>query len=149
MTSSNSDVAGFLLNGKDPERTALRLVDREHSYGDLQHAASEVSSYLLQLAGQKGDRVLLVGDNSFFWVAAYLGILRAGLVCVPLPAAISAEDLDYILQITAAKFAFLQFGFAIRNGEHFQQLHLVTDREVPNLPGLASRKVFGDILSEA
>jgi len=148
MTSSNSDVAGFLLNGKDPERTALRLVDREHSYGDLQHAASEVSSYLLQLAGQKGDRVLLVGDNSFFWVAAYLGILRAGLVCVPLPTTISAEDLEYILQITAAKVAFLQFGFAVRNGRHFRQLHLVTDREVPNLPGLASRKVFGDILSE-
>ena len=57
---------------------------------------------------RRGDRVLLIGDNSFFWVAAYLGILRAGLVCVPLPGNISAADLAYIIETTDARVGFIQ-----------------------------------------
>ena len=54
----------------------------------------------LQMGGQKGDRVILVSENTFFWVATYLGVLKAGRVCVPLPSALSPDDLDYILEIT-------------------------------------------------
>lgn len=143
----NTNVTDFLLDGKKPDRIALRLVDKAHSYGELQCTAAGIARYLVHLGGQKEDRVLLVSENSFFWVVAYLGALRAGLVCVPLPTDVSPQDLDGILQITEARMAFLQARFAIRNRSHFRGVHLITDRGVPNLPECASQRNIGETLS--
>ena len=148
MNSRKSNLADFLLDGKDPHRIALRLTCQDHSYGDLQTAAEEIANYLLSMGCQKGDRGILISDNSFFWVAAYLGMLRAGMVGVPLPANVSSEDLDYILQTTGARTVFVQAGFALRNSGHFQGVHLVTDREAPSLPESASQTTLYGACSE-
>lgn len=132
MTDGSANLAAFLLDGKDPSRVALRTLDHQHTYGELHSAAVDVASYLVGAGGQKGDRVVLISENSFFWVAAYLGILRAGLVAVPLPNGISAEDLDYVLWVTEARFAFLQAAFAVKNGARFDRAQLVTNREMSN-----------------
>jgi len=147
MNSCKSNVADFLLDGKEPDRIALRLPCQDHSYGELQSAVAEIAGYLLHVGGQKGDRGILISDNSFFWVAAYLGMLRAGMVGVPLPTNISPEDLDYILQITEARTAFVQAGFALRNSGHFQGVHLVTDRQAPSVPASASQTTLGEACS--
>lgn len=133
MIGHTTNVTDFLLCGKEPERIALRLVNRNHTYGDLQVAVREIAGHLSQWVAQKGERVVLVGDNSFFWAAAYLGTLRAGLVCVPLPPNISSPDLDYILQVTDARFAFLQGGFAGKNRAHFGRMGLMTDEQAASL----------------
>ena len=129
MNQGSSNVRDFLLDGKEPARVALRLLHKDYSYGDLQAASDDVAKYIVQAGGQEGDRVILVSENTFFWVATYLGVLKAGRVCVPLPSALSPGDLDYILEITEARFAFLQRGFAVRNGSRFRQTILVTDSE--------------------
>src|SRR5258705_9523811 len=129
MSCDSANVTAFLLDRKDPTRVALRMIERDHTYGELQSASWEVAKYLRAAGGQKGEPVLLVSDNSFFWVAAYLGILRAGLVCVPLPMTISGEDLRYILHTTKAHVAFVQGRFAVLHEERLRQLRLVADRE--------------------
>jgi len=130
MIGNSTNVTDFLLWGKEPDRIALRLLDRDYTYGDLQFAAEEIARRLSQRVGRKGERVVLVSDNSMFWVAAYLGILRAGLVCVPLPPTISPQDLDYILQVTEAHHAFLHIKFARTYRAHFEKISLITDDEV-------------------
>src|SRR5579872_1146576 len=125
------NVAEFLLGGKDPARIALRMLDCDYTYGELQSAASKVAAYLVRAGGNKGDRVLLVSENSFFWVAAYLGTLQAGMVSVPLPTTIAGPDFDFILKTTEARFAFLQTRFATANKNHLEDLHVVTDRKTP------------------
>src|SRR5579872_282788 len=127
------NVAEFLLGGKDPARIALRMLDRDYTYGELQSAASKVAAYLVRAGGNKGDRVLLVSENSFFWVAAYLGTLQAGMVSVPLPTTIAGPDFDFILKTTEARFAFLQTRFATANKNHLEDLHVVTDRKTPDM----------------
>ena len=79
------NVADYLLAGKDAEQTALLIQEQSHSYGQLLSASNAVARFLIEHGGQKGDRVLLLAENSFFWIAAYLGTMRAGLVAVPLP----------------------------------------------------------------
>ena len=139
MTQSNTNVTDFLLQGKPATRVALEFVDKNYSYGELRHAALDIARYLRQTGGKKGDRVILICDNSFFWVTAYLGILRAGLVCVPLAATLPSEDLGYVLELTEPQFAFLGATFAARNQGHFQNIQLVTDREVStHLPSARS-----------
>ena len=152
MIESSTNVRDFLLDGKEPARVALRLLHKDYSYGDLQAASDDVARFIVRASGEKGDRVILVSENTFFWVATYLGVLKAGRVCVPLPTSLSLEDLDYILQITEPRFAFLQRGFATRNGSRFRQTILVTDSQAELADGghtlsfaeLRSRDVFAD-----
>jgi len=104
----DSNVASVLLADKSAEDVALRLLEGDFTYGDLRAASEEFAFDLISAGGAKEDRVLLLSGNSFHWVAAYLGILRAGMVCVPLPVAISAPDLAYVLETTEARLAFVQ-----------------------------------------
>jgi acyl-CoA synthetase (AMP-forming)/AMP-acid ligase II len=138
MDLDNKNAAAFLLDHSDPSRLALRTVEGDYNYGGLQSASSSVADYLKQTGARKGDRVLLIGDNSLFWVAAYLGTLRTGLICVPVPMTISPEDLTYILQATEAHLGFVQARFALANGSRLQQMQLVTDRDAATLGNAVS-----------
>lgn len=148
MTRFRGNAVEFLLDGKPSDSIALQFLDRAYTYDELLDAACRIATYVLQAGGRRGDRVVLISDNSFFWVAAYLGALRAGLVCVPLPVAVAPNDLAYILQNTEAKVAFVQAGLTRKIGCHFAGVHIITDREAVPLSGLASQKAFGDVLSD-
>src|SRR5580704_12350065 len=56
------------------------------SYGRLLNASTHVASELQSRGIAKGDRVLLWGDNSGEWVAAFLGCMLRGAVAVPMDA---------------------------------------------------------------
>ena len=128
MNPSLQNVAEYLLDGKAESREALSTLDQTHTYGDVCSASADIANYLLQEGSLKGDRALLVSDNGFFWVAAYLGILRAGLVCVPLPPSISPQDLAQIVATTEVRFAFLQSVVARKHKNRFAQIKIVTDK---------------------
>src|SRR6266576_185778 len=127
VASPVANVAEFLLEDKDGARLALLTTSRSYTYGQLQDALQAVAAHLVSTGFQKGDRILLISENSFFWVAAYLGILRAGMVCVPLPATINTLDLEYILQVADVRLAFLQTSFARKNESQFRGIPIVTD----------------------
>ncbi|MBS1824104.1 MAG: AMP-binding protein [Acidobacteria bacterium] len=120
----------FLLDDKDPLRTALWFAKSSNTYGELTEAVDAVLAHLLTLELAKGSRVVLVGDNSLFWVAAYLGTLRAGMVCVPLPVSTSLDDLAYILRITEARVVFADARFAVKAGVQLQSCQVVTNLDV-------------------
>lgn len=148
MNRDPNNIVEYLLDGKGETRQALLTLQGSHNYGELRSASTDVAKYLLGVGGLKGDCVLLVSENSFFWVAAYLGILRAGLVCVPLPPTISPQGLDYVLETTQARFAFLQTGFAAKHGHRFRENNLVTDNGLPSADG-PSRPSFGQVQESA
>jgi len=141
MTSTNN-VASFLLEGKQPERIALATPTGTHSYGELQKATSRFASHLIELGCTPGERVLLVGENSLFWVAAYLGILEAGLVCVPLPVNAPAENFEYIRRTTEARVAAVQARSAKRLELGLRDLNLITDRDCAPITRVLSQVEF-------
>lgn len=102
------NVSEYLLGGKDDSRPALLTLDATYSYSELHKAACAVARFVTRAGGRKGDRALLISDNGFFWVAAYLGILRAGLVCVPLPTKSSTDEVAYVVHSTEPRFAFVE-----------------------------------------
>lgn len=113
---SAANVAEFLLQGKPADRVAIRVPQADFTYGDLQRASEELARRLERAGILKGERVLLLSANTFHWAASYLGVLRAGAVCVPLPGTISAEDLSYIVGATAPRAAFVQASLMLRYG---------------------------------
>src|SRR5271163_2265210 len=63
-------------------RRGYRMV--HWSYADLLCASERFARVLGARGIQKGDRVLLWGENSGEWVAAFLGCLLRGAVSVPM-----------------------------------------------------------------
>ncbi len=124
------NVCEYLLANKDDRRCALETLQRSFTFGELRVSASAVAQYLAESGGQAGDRVILSAENDFFWAAAYLGILRAGLVCVPLPPNMPSAEVGSVLQMTEARFAFAQVRTAANNAA-LKALPLVVDLDPP------------------
>src|SRR2546423_4397826 len=132
-THGAENVTRFLLEGKPANRAALLFAGGAYSYGEVQSASDDVVKFLLMSGGRKGDRVIVASENSFFWVSAYLGILDAGMVCVPLAPNLSPDELRGILHVTEPRFAFLQAKFATKNLPLFQPIRVIVDSETPAL----------------
>lgn len=145
MRCDDRGVTGYLLDGKERDRLALRTLEQDYSYGQLQDAACAISRYLGRVGASRGDRALLAGPNSFFWVGAYLGMLRARVVCVPLPAGISPKDFEFLARVTEARVVFAEADFALKHRTRLRGVHLVTDRDVPAQPGVGSQHCLDDI----
>jgi len=76
---------------QDPDRPAVKDLDRALTQGELRAAAGRVAAGLRQKGVQPGDRVALLIGNSVDFVVAALGCLWAGATFVPL--AITDPDL--------------------------------------------------------
>ncbi|PWU18012.1 MAG: AMP-dependent synthetase [Verrucomicrobia bacterium] len=87
------NVANSMLSvGKDADPAVLSD-GTILTYQELRTQTSHVSSCLLARGHQKGDRIGLFAENSPFFVTAYLAIIRAGLVAVPLQVELSPDAL--------------------------------------------------------
>src|SRR5580692_3018162 len=68
-----------------PDKPFLVYYDTQVSFAAFHNEAERVAGYLEQKCGvQKGDRVLLLMQNSPQFIIGYYGILRANAVVVPL-----------------------------------------------------------------
>ena len=95
-----------------PGRTAVRLGDTTYSYGQLDTMACAVANYLTAQGLQAGDKVALSCPNLPFFPAVYYGVLRAGMVVVPLNVLLKAPEVSYHLQDSDAKAYFVFEGTA-------------------------------------
>lgn len=80
----------ILANGHDSAPAVLHQ-NSVLSYAELRHATARIAAGLLARGHPKGDRVGIFVENSLFFVKAYLGIIRAGLVVVPLQTDLTGE----------------------------------------------------------
>jgi len=73
------------------------------TYQDILNHAAHFAHLLLNHGVQKGDRVVLIGFNSPFWVASFFGIQLRGAIAVPLSPESKPEFVLNIIQQTEAK----------------------------------------------
>ena len=59
---------------------------RVTTYGELARLAGRFAALLAERQIELGDRVLLWGENSAEWIAAFYGCLLRGVIAVPLDA---------------------------------------------------------------
>jgi fatty-acyl-CoA synthase len=80
-----------------PDKPFLVYYDTQVSFTEFHNEAERIAGYLEQKCGiQKGDRVLLLMQNSPQFIIGYYGILRANAVVVPLnPMNLTQEILCY------------------------------------------------------
>jgi long-chain acyl-CoA synthetase len=97
---------------RSPERTAVKLDERELSYVELDQVSARVAGLLRAKGVQPGDRVGVMLPNVPYFAVVYYGILRAGGVVVPMNVLLKEREVAYYLADSAARLLFAWHGFA-------------------------------------
>ena len=93
MTVPHSpNASDYLLADAAPDSVALVEGDERYTYGQLRSAAGRLAAELAALDLLPGSRVGVLGPNSFFWVAAYLAVMKLNHVAVPFSDKLTPDD---------------------------------------------------------
>lgn len=88
---------------RSPSRDALIDGDLRMTWSQLDAAVGQCAAGLLARGLRQGDRVALLMGNSANYVVAYFGILRAGLVAVPVNPAYTAPEVTVLIADSGAR----------------------------------------------
>jgi long-chain acyl-CoA synthetase len=84
----------------EPDRISL-------NYKESLAKIKAVARYLHGKGVRKGDAIAVTGKNSPEWTVAYLGVLFAGAIVVPIDYQLKNEETDLLLRTSKAKFLFV------------------------------------------
>jgi len=76
------------------------------SWQEVRAAVLRTAGYLASQGVRRGDRVALTGPNSPEWAVAYLGILAAGAVVVPLDHQLGVQEMRTLIRFVEAAALF-------------------------------------------
>ena len=91
---------------RTPDSLALSFGDRTWTYRALDEGSTRVAAALLARGLVTGDRVAAFGKNSDAYVLLWLGVVKAGLVHVPINYALTGRELAYLVRQSGARAAF-------------------------------------------
>lgn len=96
---------------KDP--AAVAVIDcldwgnpREYSHGEIDRLADACARGLAGRGLKRGDSVAILSANRAEFLVAYFGIMRAGLVAVPVNHKFPRDTIEFVLRDSRTKFAF-------------------------------------------
>ena len=91
-----------------PERRCFTCYDPDQmfTYREAFNKIEMISNYLLSIGLQKGDRVGLTGKNSPEWALAYLSVLSAGGVVVPVDYSLKNDEISMLLEFADINILF-------------------------------------------
>jgi long-chain acyl-CoA synthetase len=134
------NLAGLVADHRAPSR-ALHDGERWHTWGELRGRAASVAAGLVDLGVRPADRVVILWPTSVDFVVAYLGVLAAGAVAVPLnshsPPAEIQRELDVVEPAAVLAGIPVEVGGAVR----------VVRASAPARPGAAANGATWDDLS--
>jgi long-chain acyl-CoA synthetase len=82
----------YLLAEAAPDSVALVEGGERYTYRQLRSAAGRLAAELADLDLPPGSRIGMLGPNSFFWVAAYLAVMKLNHVAVPISDKLGPDD---------------------------------------------------------
>jgi long-chain acyl-CoA synthetase len=119
----------FDWSRRTPDAIALTDGDLEIAYADLAAAVETAARRLVHLGVQRGDRVIVVGDNTSAWVVAFLATMRIGAISVPMNNRLAAAQVRDLVDL-------LECGIALADDRHLDLFE--------NADGLQVFAVTGD-----
>jgi benzoate-CoA ligase family protein len=96
-----------VLDGRGA-RTAFRCAGRSVTYGEVGEASSRCGHALAALGVERGDRVLLVLDDTPAFAAVFWGAVKLGAVAVPVNTLMTPQEYEFLLDDSRAKVAVVE-----------------------------------------
>lgn len=117
---------GTVSDGTAPSRLkpVLRHCDNPITYGELDDLADGIARALAARGYAQGERIALLGANSVEYLAAVLGIMRAGLVAVPVNYKFPNATVHYVIADSGARLLFCDQGRSPAAPNGLEQLDL-------------------------
>ena len=112
MTDAGFKNLGDLIpRGRDLSKIAVidlggETPPREFTFQQIDDMANGVARALVKRGLKRGDRVAILSANRAEYLAAYYGIMRAGLVAVPANFKFPRDTIHFILRDAGAKLVF-------------------------------------------
>jgi long-chain acyl-CoA synthetase len=106
-----TNLGDLIVRDRDLEKVAVidlggEQVPREFTYAQLGVMSNAVARALLALGLRRGERVAILSANRAEFLVAYFGIMRAGLVAVPVNFKFPRQTIHFIMQDAGARFVF-------------------------------------------
>lgn len=98
----------FFETSKDLDKDFVLGNKETISYKEVYSNALKIACFLKEKIGEN-QHILLVGENSVFFITVYLGIVKSGNICVPIDPMIEHGNLEFILNETESKCVFFSF----------------------------------------
>lgn len=96
-----------------PEKIALEIKQANlwqgFTYKEIETLALKVGAFLLGQGFESQDFIGLILENRPEWPIIYLGIMYAGMTCVPIDTQLTSEDLENIINDCGAKIIFTSY----------------------------------------
>ena len=126
-----------------PDKVAVVYGDQRRTYRELGERVNRLASALLARGLKKGDRVAFICPNTPPMLEAHFGVLLAGGVLVSINTRLSAEEINYILSHSGARFVVVDTEFgavvseALKNCDGVEAVfHVADDPAYPALDGI-------------
>ncbi len=111
-----------------PDKVAIIHEKTRATYRQVNTDADQLAVFLVGRGVEKGDRIVILMENSVAYVVAYYGILKAGAVAVPLGTDLKPDGLNPLLaELEPA---------AIVSSSRFERLFQASDLTVSSLKTL-------------
>jgi acyl-CoA synthetase (AMP-forming)/AMP-acid ligase II len=109
--SSFKNLGQLIGLDRDPSKTSVIDLScdagpREFSYAALDAMADGVARALTQRGFERGERIAILSANCAEYLAALFGIMRAGLIAVPVNFKFPPKMIDFIVHDAGAKLVF-------------------------------------------
>ncbi len=101
----------FQVSSRFPDRTCLQIkkgTDWEKwTYGQIEDLSLRIGAFLIKSGFKKGDFAAICLENRSEWGIIYLGIMAAGLTCVPFDTQLIGQEIENLINDCAAKVIFV------------------------------------------
>ena len=99
------------VSSQFPDRVCLQIKkgpDWERwTYGQIEDLSLKIGAFLIKAGFKKGDFAGLCLENRPEWGAIYLGIMAAGITCVPFDIQLIGQEIENLINDCAAKVIFV------------------------------------------
>ena len=119
----------FFQETKDLSKDIVLGPREQISYKTLYLNCLNISNEIVKNYGENNN-ILILSENSVFFITAYLAILKSGNTCLPLNPNIEKENFENILSRTESQVVFVSKRFEKKYSEY--QLEIVGDEKVNN-----------------
>ncbi|MHA1583996.1 MAG: AMP-binding protein [Promethearchaeota archaeon] len=131
--------ANFIFeNSKElNEKIAIYQKKNTFSYFHVYNSVLQVSKIISELSVKKDEKIILIADNSPFFIISYFGIIAAGKIVIPLHPKFGKDNFKFVVETCDVSTFFIQRKYIEKMKKYEIPLnHVYSDEKITDSIGI-------------